>query len=113
MQHQMNLKDAPFCAIKNKTKTVEMRLFDERRRNINVGDSILFTNRLTNEQLTVQVLALDVFPSFVELYARFDKISIGYTEEEIARPSDMLQFYSNEDIQKYGVLAITVKVVEQ
>ena len=38
-----------------------------------------------------------------------NKISIGYTENEIANPDDMLMYYSKEDIEKYGVLGIELK----
>ena len=52
MIHYLNLHDAPFQSIKNKLKTIEMRLNDERRKLINVGDIIVFTNNVTNETLS-------------------------------------------------------------
>ena len=32
MEHKMKLKDKPFNSIKNGTKTIELRLYDEKRR---------------------------------------------------------------------------------
>ncbi len=110
MQHLMNLKSGPFESIKAFRKTVEMRLFDEKRQTINVGDSILFKNVSSGEQLLVEVVDLQIFPSFVELYAHYDKIAIGYNNDDIAHPDDMLDFYSADKIAKYGVVAITIKV---
>ena len=46
MKHYMKLKNDPFIKIKNKTKTIEMRLNDEKRKKINVGDIIEFTRKM-------------------------------------------------------------------
>ena len=51
MKHKMNLWDESFQKIKNKTKTIEMRLCDEKRSLIVVGDIIEFTNTKTDEIL--------------------------------------------------------------
>ena len=44
MIHYMNLNNRPFQLIKNGSKSVEMRLYDEKRAKIKVGDQISFTN---------------------------------------------------------------------
>lgn len=111
MLHQMKLNEGPFNSIKAGTKTIEMRLYDEKRRKIKVGDNIEFTNRVTGETVIATVLSLHVFNSFEEMYNAFDKLSIGYAENEIANPHDMRQFYSDEDIAKYKVVGIEIKLV--
>ena len=111
MEYHMNLHDAPFNKIKDKSKTIEMRLYDERRKALKVNDVIIFTNNVTNEQIKVLILDLYRFNSFKEVYEKFDKISLGYTEDEIAHYKDMQQYYSEENINKYGVLAIKIKVI--
>jgi len=58
MKHEMKLHDDPFQLIKLGTKTIELRLLDEKRSLINIGDSIEFTNRLTNEKIIVMVKGL-------------------------------------------------------
>ena len=110
MQHTMNLHNAPFEGIKSGTKTVEMRLYDERRKDIKVGDTILFTNNTTGEQLMVQVTKMEVFANFEELYRNYDKVAIGYTANEIANPADMHLYYTSEQIATYGVVAIGIKL---
>ena len=60
----MQLHPAPFEMIKDGKKTIELRLYDEKRRKIRVGDTILFTNTATGEMLDVNVLKLSVFDSF-------------------------------------------------
>ena len=50
MKHNMNLNNRPFKSIKEGTKTIELRLNDEKRSLLKVGDEIEFTNRDTNEK---------------------------------------------------------------
>lgn len=112
MIYNMKLWPDSFEAIKNKTKTVEMRLNDEKRSLINKGDIIVFTNSKTKEEIKVDVLDTVVYKDFDELYLHYDKISIGYQENEVANPNDMEMYYKKEDIEKYGALAIVIKVIE-
>ncbi|MBO7085536.1 MAG: HEPN domain-containing protein, partial [Bacilli bacterium] len=49
--HDMKLYDDAFNLIKNKTKTIEMRLNDKKRKLLKKGDFIRFTNTLTGEKL--------------------------------------------------------------
>ena len=111
MIHKMKLKNSPFEAIKAGTKTVEMRLYDEKRRKVQIGDIIEFKNITTDEKITVQVVNLYIVKSFEELYKMFDKISLGYMPHEIALYTDMEQYYLKTDIEKYGVLGIGIKLV--
>lgn len=111
MKHEMKLNNEPFINIKNGTKTIELRLNDEKRRLLKVNDLIEFTNRETNEKLTVLIKELHHYPSFEELYKHFDKVSLGYKENEIANPIDMEKYYSKEEQEKYGVLGIEVSLI--
>ena len=107
--HKMNLQDIPFKLIDDGTKTIEMRLYDEKRRLINKGDIIEFNNDNTDVIINTEVVDLHIYSSFFELYNAFDKISLGYREEENANPRDMEQYYSKEKIKKYGVVGIEIK----
>lgn len=112
MVHYLNLHDDPFKLIKSGFKNVEMRLNDERRKCIAVGDVLVFTNVLTNEKITCKVTKLNLFKNFEELYQNYSKEEIGYLENEIANPDDMLQYYSKEKIEKYGTLAIHIELIK-
>lgn len=90
----------------------EMRLNDEKRSLIKEGDIIEFENRATKEKLKTKVIKLHKFDNFEELYKHFDKISLGYAEDEIADPKDMEQYYPQDKQEKYGVLGIEIKVLE-
>ena len=109
--YRMKLENNSFEAIKNKTKTIEMRLNDEKRSKIKVGDIIEFTNIDTLEKLQVKVNHIYKYKDFEELYQHHDKISLGYKEEDVVYPDDMLMYYKKEDIKKYGVLGISISVL--
>lgn len=109
MKHEMKLNNEPFECIKNGTKTIELRLNDEKRKLLTVGDYIEFTNRVTNEKLLVEVIDLFKYNSFEELYKHFNKIEMGYSINEEANPKDMENYYSKEEKEKYGVLGIKIK----
>ena len=110
MTWEMNLHPEPFELIKNGHKDIEMRLFDERRKDIKIGDTIVFTNNQTLEKLSVEVINLYHFNSFEELYQHFDKTRLGYREDENANPKDMEKYYSKDNILRYGVLGIEIKL---
>ena len=108
MKHNMKLKPAPFEMIKSGIKTIELRLFDEKRQRIKTGDAIVFTNNVNGETLHAKVAKLHRFDSFEELYKSLPLLKCGYTIDDIdnAKPSDMEQYYSNEEQEKYGVVGI-------
>lgn len=107
----MNLWNDSFEAIKNKSKTIELRLNDEKRSKIKIGDFIGFTNTTTLEKIKTKVVNIYKYKDFEELYKHHDKISMGYKMEEIADSNDMLMYYKKEDIKKYGVLGIGIKTI--
>ena len=103
---QMNLYPEPFDLIKAGSKTVEMRLFDEKRRKLSVGGLIVFANTKSKEELIAEIVELKQFDSFESLYADYKKTDLGYKDDELAKSEDMLAYYSTEEIKKYGVVAI-------
>ena len=108
----MKLNNGPFKNIKNGTKTIELRLNDEKRQLLKIKDLIEFTNRENLEKMLVEIQNLYHYPSFDELYKHFDKVSMGYKENDVADPKDMEEYYSKEEQEKYGVLGIEIKEVK-
>ena len=113
MAHKMNLYQEPFEMICNGQKTIELRLNDEKRQKIKVGDMIEFSQTETGEKLTAEVIALHKFDSFAELYQKLPLLKCGYTESDIttAKPEDMNLYYTPEQQEKYGVLGIEIKAI--
>jgi ASC-1-like (ASCH) protein len=96
--------------IKDGQKTIELRLYDEKRQRVKVGDTIVFTNTATGKTLSKTVVKLHKFDNFEELYRALPLLQCGYINENVdkAHPSDMEQYYSAEEQKKYGVVGIVV-----
>ncbi len=112
MIYEMRLHPAPFDLIKAGKQKIETRLFDEKRRDLQVGDQVIFLKRPDGkERMTVEVTGLSLFKTFEELFRSINKTEFGY------KPTDTLeyqilcmrQYYTEEDEQKYGVIGIHVK----
>lgn len=113
MAHKMNLNPEPFAMIRSGQKTIELRLNDEKRKRIQVGDIIEFTQSETREKLITKVVAIHRFDSFAELYQKLPLLKCGYKKADIetAKPEDMNLYYTPEQQAKYGVLGIEIKII--
>ncbi len=114
MLHFMKLNPQPFNQIACGNKTIELRLFDEKRQKIKIGDTIEFTSILNPDQkLKAVVKNLYKFPSFLELYQNLPLEKCGYSKEQIKTAShkDMEEYYSLEQQKNYGVLGIEIEVI--
>lgn len=107
MLHKMKLNESPFNRMKNGTKTIEFRLFDEKRQQIKVGDKIEFSKLPDlQEKLLVDVVELYREDTFENLFRK-----IYTNEEEITRKTKaMYEIYSREKEQQYGILGIRIKI---
>ena len=105
MLHKMKLNESPFERIKNGTKTIEFRLFDEKRQQIKVGDQIEFSKLPDlKEKLLVDVSELYREETFEELFKK-----LYNDEKEIKRKVEsMYQYYSQDKEEKYGVIGIKI-----
>lgn len=103
----MKLRLSPFGEIKNGSKTIELRLYDEKRQKVRIGDFIEFTCLdKPKQRIQTRVTALHRFTSFVELYAALPKEKLGYRLADTPDSNHMDEYYSREDQEKYGVLGI-------
>ena len=114
--HTLNLHPQPFEMIKSGNKTIELRLWDEKRSQIRVGDTLVFIHTEDDSKtLTVTVKALHRFPDFASLYAALPLKKCGYLPEEIANasPEDMNIYYSVERQAQYGVVGIEIALIQE
>lgn len=111
MYIKMHLYKESFDKIKNGTKTVEMRILDDKRRYLTDGDTILFI-RKENEEDTFEatVVGVHIYPTFKELYQNFSKTELGYNENDVADYRDMEKYYPIEEQLENCVVGIEVKV---
>lgn len=115
MIFEMKLNDEPFQKIKSGSKTIELRLYDAKRRRLDLGDYITFS-RVGNldDKIAVKVKALYRSNSFREL---FEDIPIEKCGNNSDMPvSDVVarlrKFYSEEEELRYGVLGIKVELFD-
>lgn len=109
--HEMNLQPKYFDFIKDGTKQIELRLFDDKRQQIQLGDTIEFA-KSEDEKFKAEVIGLLRYNSFNDLFEDFD-ISIladkSMTKQELL---DVLsEFYTPEKQAEYGVLGIRLKLL--
>lgn len=113
MLHTMKLKQEPFEKIKNGSKTIELRLYDEKRQQMQIGDFIEFS-LMDNprEKIQTRVTALHRFNSFQNLYVSLPKEKLGYKSDETLEPNHMDTYYSHEKQEKYGVIGIEIRLTD-
>lgn len=107
----MKLLPEPFYAVKSGKKTVELRLFDEKRRDISVGDIIDFS--CESESLRVKVVDLYKEDGFVSLFEKYPMTDMGFSPETSPQSAaeQMRIYYAEEREHKYGALGIKIKTI--
>ncbi len=109
MNHQMKLNPSPYEQIAAGVKDLEIRLYDEKRQQIKVGDTITFKKlpELT-EELTKKVIGYVVFTDFVTLFSNVDGKRAGWIETDTpeSMAKDMEKYYPIEKQQEFGVMGI-------
>ena len=113
MIHEMKLQPEYYNYILNGTKRIEIRLFDEKRQKIKIGDTIKFLKEpeLT-ESFNAKVVDLLRYNNFEDMFKDYD-ISIladkSMTKEELITVLE--QFYTKEKQEIYGVLGIKIELI--
>ena len=112
---EMNLNDEPFFQIRDGIKTIEVRLFDEKRQRIRVGDTILFLRKnRPEERILTRVIGLHRYPTFAELFSPEHLEKAGFAGYSVSEAVETMRgFYSEKEEKKYGVLGIEVSFVDE
>lgn len=109
--HKMGLYEEYFDAIKEGKKTVEVRLNDDKRRVINVGDIIEFIGvSEPSKTLKVSVTDLREYNTFEEMYRSIpfkDFDCEGWSMKDMV--DGTYDIYSKEQEKQWGTLAITIR----
>lgn len=113
MKHEMKLQPKYYNFILNGTKRIEIRLFDEKRRQIKIGDTIKFLKEPElDESFNVKVIGLLRYDSFEDMFKDFD-ISVlsdkSMTKDELITAVE--KFYTKEKQKQYGVLGIRIELI--
>lgn len=113
MEHELKLQPKYYEYMLNGTKRIEIRLFDEKRQQINIGDTIKFLNEAElTENFKVKIIGLLRYNSFEDMFKDFD-ISVladkSMAKEELMQGLE--QFYTKEKQKQYGVLRIRIELI--
>ena len=113
MEHEMKLQPEYYNFIQNGTKRIEIRLFDEKRQQIKIGDTIKFLKEPELiESINAKVIGLLRYSSFEDMFKDFD-ISVlsdkSMTKEELIGVLE--KFYTKEKQKQYGVLGIKIELL--
>jgi ASC-1-like (ASCH) protein len=115
MNHEMKLQPEYYNFILKGTKRIEIRLFDEKRQQIKIGDTIKFFKAPNfDESFITKVVGLLRYNTFDDMFKDFD-ISIladkSMTKEGLIEILE--QFYTKEEQEQYGVLGIRIELKKE
>ena len=110
--HNMKLMTKYFDYIKFGSKRIELRLNDEKRKNIKIGDEIIFEEVAENPRhLKTKVIDLYYENNFKNL---IEKYNIELFADKNTTKEDLIKLlndiYSQEEQEKYGIVGIRIEL---
>ena len=110
----IHLDEDIFEVVKNGTKNIECRLNDEKRRQLKIGDKLIFLKRPDDiETIETNIEDLKYYDNFSDMmndYTIEEVYKEGYSKEEFLKLLE--RFYTEDDQKQYGVVAIEFKKVD-
>lgn len=106
----MHLHPNPYRKIKEGSQQIETRIYDEKRRQLKIGDTIEFTSRDNpEEKFSAEITDLIIKPTFSELFDTSPSELFGGTDKEDLM--GIYQYYSPEEEKDWGVVGIQIKPI--
>ena len=105
---EFHLDSDIFDIVDNGSKNVEIRLNDEKRRQLNVGDTLVFLRRPDDiDSVRATITNLVYLNSFEDVFNNYGmkRVYLENTSKE-DYINLMKRFYSDEEVSEYGVVAI-------
>lgn len=112
MIYKMHLNVKYFNLIKSGIKTIEIRVNDEKRRKLKIGDEINFIKATNFEEIICATIKdLVSAKSFNELCSKIEVSKTGFVDKEelIAK---LAELYPEEETKGNGVVAIVIEIKE-
>lgn len=103
----MNLEPYSYGEILSGRKSIEVRLNDDKRKQIQIGDTIEFTNSLDHSVVSTKVVDMSVFGTFKELVDKYSVSEFGFDDRDVLLDT-IYRFYSKEDEARLGVVGIHI-----
>ena len=113
MEHEMKLQPDYYNFMLKGTKRIEIRLNDEKRQQIKIGDTIKFLKEpKLNEYFRAKVIGLLIYNTFEDMFNDFDITILSdktMTKDELLNVLE--KFYPKEKQKQYGVLGIRIELI--
>ncbi len=112
MEHTMRLFSTSFNNIKSGKRIREYRLYDDKRKQIKIDDTIRLL-KLPNldEELVVKVENIEVFSNWYDCYSKYyeEDFKDRYNSvEEVVQDTYDGGYYTKEESNKYGCVIFTI-----
>ena len=105
----MRLQNRYFIMMHDCIKTVELRLFDEKRQQIKIKDEIEFSDSDTKDNLLTVVTDIITAPTFDKLCSLIDIKQTGFSDKK-SLLKEIKNIYSKTKIDKYKAVAFKIKI---
>lgn len=114
MEHILRLHPDPFDRIKSWSKTLEIRLFDEKRQQMKIWDIVVFEKRPDfKEILKAEIVEVLRFKSFSEIPENFSYKELwmdeNYDKKQFSE--SYYEYYTREDEEKYWVVVFRLEIL--
>ena len=109
----MKLKEEFFDKVKAGTKVYEVRLYDEKRQKICVGDTIIF-KKMPNliDGVVTKVVDVKKFETFEQMAQTLSIESLGFEKKNAGQVARFYRsIYGKEDEKKYGVVVFKLELL--
>lgn len=110
--HSMGLQKKYFDFFLHGSKRIELRLNDEKRRNIKVGDILVFS--CGKESFKCEVVERLEYPTFADMFRNFDDASL-FADKSVSK-DEMLgvmeEFYPISKQKALGVVGLRVDKIQ-
>jgi len=110
----MRLEPRSFDLLKCRSKTIDLRVLDEKRAKIKEGDAVYFIKDCQHTQLLKAIVTkIERFPSFEEAFTALDDTALGYRGYTMLDFLDrMYTIYSDVKEFELGVVAFHLELTE-
>jgi ASC-1-like (ASCH) protein len=107
-EHTIHIDDEYYYFLADGTKTVEGRLYDEKRKKIFPGDRLIIRKRdLDSTEIYFKVIGIHLFKDFEAMYEHFGaKLlpTLPFRAMDVYK-----EYFTKEEIEKFGVVGIEVR----
>ncbi len=113
MEHQLKLQPQYFDFILYGTKRIELRLYDEKRQRLQIGDTLTFVKEPDRtETLTARIVGLLHYRTFADLLADFDiAVLADKSMTKAALLAELGKFYPPAEQARYSVVGIKIELL--